>query len=162
MTQVTEPLLLPYWRSQYSQHGIKNVAAGANPMDLKRGVEKAVDSVVESLASQSKAISNSDEIAQVGTISANNDSEIGTMIADAMNKVGNEGVITVEEAKGTETEVKTVEGMQFDRGYLSPYFVTNTDKMEVELESPYILIYDKKDLFYERTATGIGSSCSNW
>ena len=124
--------------------GIKNVAAGANPMDLKKGIEKAVAVVVENLASQSKAITNSDEIAQVGTISANNDSEIGTMIADAMDKVGKDGVITVEEAKGTETEVKTVEGMQFDRGYLSPYFVTNTDKMEAELESPYILIYDKK------------------
>ena len=124
--------------------GIKNVAAGANPMDLKKGIEKAVAAVVENLASQSKAITNSDEIAQVGTISANNDSEIGTMIADAMDKVGKDGVITVEEAKGTETEVKTVEGMQFDRGYLSPYFVTNTDKMEAELESPYILIYDKK------------------
>ncbi len=124
--------------------GIKNVAAGANPMDLKRGIEKAVEAVVENLAAQSKPISNSDEIAQVGTISANNDSEIGSMIADAMDKVGKDGVITVEEAKGTETDVRTVEGMQFDRGYLSPYFVTNTDKMEVELESPYILIYDKK------------------
>lgn len=124
--------------------GIKNVAAGANPMDLKKGVEKAVAVVVKNLASQSKTISNSDEIAQVGTISANNDSEIGAMIADAMDKVGKDGVITVEEAKGTETEVRTVEGMQFDRGYLSPYFVTNTDKMEAELESPYILIYDKK------------------
>lgn len=124
--------------------GIKNVAAGANPMDLKRGIEKAVAAVVENLAAQSKPISKSDEIAQVGTISANNDSEIGSMIADAMDKVGKDGVITVEEAKGTETDVRTVEGMQFDRGYLSPYFVTNTDKMEVELESPYILIYDKK------------------
>ncbi len=124
--------------------GIKNVAAGANPMDLKRGIEKAVEAVVENLAAQSKPISKSDEIAQVGTISANNDSEIGNMIADAMDKVGKDGVITVEEAKGTETDVRTVEGMQFDRGYLSPYFVTNTDKMEVELESPYILIYDKK------------------
>ena len=124
--------------------GIKNVAAGANPMDLKRGIEKAVSAVVANLAAQSKTISKSDEIAQVGTISANNDSEIGGMIADAMDKVGKDGVITVEEAKGTETDVKTVEGMQFDRGYLSPYFVTNTDKMEVELESPYILIYDKK------------------
>ncbi len=124
--------------------GIKNVAAGANPMDLKRGIEKAVSAVVENLAAQSRTISKSDEIAQVATISANNDNEIGSMIADAMNKVGKDGVITVEEAKGTETEVKTVEGMQFDRGYLSPYFVTNTDKMEVELETPYILIYDKK------------------
>lgn len=124
--------------------GIKNVAAGANPMDLKRGIEKAVRAVVADLARQSKAITSSEEIAQVGTISANNDSEIGKMIADAMDKVGKDGVITVEEAKGTETEVRTVEGMQFDRGYLSPYFVTNTDKMEAELENPYILIYDKK------------------
>lgn len=124
--------------------GIKNVAAGANPMDLKKGIEKAVAAVVADLAKQSKAITNSEEIAQVGTISANNDTEIGTMIANAMDKVGKDGVITVEEAKGTETDVKTVEGMQFDRGYLSPYFVTNTDKMEAELESPYILIYDKK------------------
>ncbi|MTI40343.1 chaperonin GroEL [Fulvivirga lutimaris] len=125
-------------------HGIKNVAAGANPMDLKRGIDKAVSVVVENLKSQSKNIKNSNEIAQVGTISANNDSEIGQMIADAMDKVGKDGVITVEEAKGTETEVRTVEGMQFDRGYLSPYFVTNADKMEAEMENPYILIYDKK------------------
>ncbi len=125
-------------------HGIKNVAAGANPMDLKRGVDKAVAAVVADLNKQSKKIKESSEIAQVGTISANNDDEIGKMIADAMDKVGKDGVITVEEAKGTETEVKTVEGMQFDRGYLSPYFVTNADKMEAELESPYILIYDKK------------------
>lgn len=124
--------------------GIKNVAAGANPMDLKRGIDKAVSSVVEELRKASKEISTSKEIAQVGTISANNDDEIGKMIADAMEKVGKDGVITVEEAKGTETEVKTVEGMQFDRGYLSPYFTTNTEKMEAELENPYILIYDKK------------------
>lgn len=124
--------------------GLKNVAAGANPMDLKRGIDKAVSVVVENLKSQSKAISSSNEIAQVATISANNDQEIGKMIANAMDKVGKDGVITVEEAKGTETEVKTVEGMQFDRGYLSPYFVTNTEKMEAELENPYILIYDKK------------------
>ncbi|MHA7129142.1 chaperonin GroEL [Algoriphagus namhaensis] len=124
--------------------GIKNVAAGANPMDLKRGIDKAVAAVVARLREDSKEISTSKEIAQVATVSANNDEEIGKMISDAMEKVGKDGVITVEEAKGTETEVKTVEGMQFDRGYLSPYFVTNTEKMEAELEQPYILIYDKK------------------
>jgi chaperonin GroEL len=124
--------------------GLKYVAAGANPMDLKRGIDKAVEAVVAHLKKQSKTIDNSKEIAQVATISANNDSEIGKMIADAMEKVGKDGVITVEEAKGTETEVKVVEGMQFDRGYLSPYFVTNPDKMEAELERPYILITDKK------------------
>ncbi|MBY0436221.1 MAG: chaperonin GroEL, partial [Cyclobacteriaceae bacterium] len=125
-------------------HGIKNVAAGANPMDLKRGIDKAVEAVVENLQKQSKNIKGSQEITQVATISSNNDVEIGKMIATAMDKVGKDGVITVEEAKGTETEVKTVEGMQFDRGYLSPYFVTNTEKMEADLDSPYILIYDKK------------------
>ncbi|HEY0740530.1 MAG TPA: chaperonin GroEL [Chryseosolibacter sp.] len=125
-------------------HGIKNVAAGANPMDLKRGIDKAVEAVVDHLKKQSKKIKDSNEIAQVATISANSDETIGKMIADAMDKVGKDGVITVEEAKGTETEVKTVEGMQFDRGYLSPYFVTNTEKMEAELDSPFILIYDKK------------------
>jgi chaperonin GroEL len=125
-------------------HGIKNVAAGANPMDLKRGIDKAVAVVIESLQKQSKNIKGSQEIAQVATISSNNDVEIGKMIATAMEKVGKDGVITVEEAKGTETEVKTVEGMQFDRGYLSPYFVTNTEKMEADLDNPYILIYDKK------------------
>jgi len=124
--------------------GIKNVAAGANPMDLKRGIDKAVAAVVAELRNTSKQISTSKEIQQVATISANNDEEIGKMIADAMEKVGKDGVITVEEAKGTETEVRTVEGMQFDRGYLSPYFTTNTEKMEAELENPYILIYDKK------------------
>ncbi len=126
------------------RHGIKNVAAGANPMDLKRGIDKAVSAVVADLKKQSKTIKDSSEITQVATVSSNNDEQIGAMIAEAMNKVGNDGVITVEEAKGTETEVKTVEGMQFDRGYLSPYFITNADKMEVELETPYILIYDKK------------------
>ncbi|MBL7843484.1 MAG: chaperonin GroEL [Cyclobacteriaceae bacterium] len=125
-------------------HGIKNVAAGANPMDLKRGIDKAVQAVIESLKKQSKKIKDSSEIEQVASISSNNDETIGKMIADAMEKVGKDGVITVEEAKGTETEVKTVEGMQFDRGYLSPYFVTNTEKMEADLDSPYILIYDKK------------------
>jgi chaperonin GroEL len=126
------------------KHGIKNVAAGANPMDLKRGIDKAIAVVVEGLRDQSKTIKTSQEIAQVATVSANNDTEIGNMISDAMDKVGKDGVITVEEARGTETDVKTVEGMQFDRGYLSPYFVTNTEKMEAELEDPYILIYDKK------------------
>ncbi|SDJ93892.1 chaperonin GroEL [Catalinimonas alkaloidigena] len=126
------------------QAGIKNVTAGANPMDLKRGIDKAVAVIVENLRKQSRSISNSNEITQVASISANSDQEIGSMIANAMDKVGKEGVITVEEARGTETEVKTVEGMQFDRGYLSPYFVTNTEKMEAELESPFILIYDKK------------------
>lgn len=124
--------------------GVKNVAAGANPMDLKRGIDKAVSVITKDLESQKKNISTSKEIAQVATISANHDEEIGNMIAEAMEKVGKEGVITVEEARGTETEVKTVEGMQFDRGYLSPYFVTNTEKMEAELERPFILISEKK------------------
>ena len=130
-------------------HGIKNVAAGANPMDLKRGIDKAVGQVVENLRKQSKNIKTNDEIAQVASVSANNDPEIGKMIADAMDKVGKDGVITVEEAKGTETEVKTVEGMQFDRGYLSPYFVTNTDKMEAEMESPYISDLRQEDQQHE-------------
>lgn len=125
--------------------GLKNVAAGANPMDLKRGIDKAVIEIVKSLKAISKEVgSDNDKIRQIASISANNDEAIGALIAEAMKKVGNEGVITVEEAKGTETEVKTVEGMQFDRGYLSPYFVTNTEKMIAELERPYILIYDKK------------------
>ncbi len=124
--------------------GIKNVAAGANPMDLKRGIDKAVSAIVKKLHANSRPVSDNKEISQVATISANNDSEIGNMIAQAMEKVGKDGVITVEEAKGTETEVKTVEGMQFDRGYLSPYFVTNAEKMEAELDAPFILIYDKK------------------
>lgn len=125
--------------------GMKNVAAGANPMDLKRGIDKAVNEVVKSLKKLSKEVgSDNDKIKQIASISANNDETIGTLIAEAMKVVGNDGVITVEEAKGTETEVKTVEGMQFDRGYLSPYFVTNTDKMITEMENPQILIYDKK------------------
>ncbi|MFM7730853.1 MAG: chaperonin GroEL, partial [Flavobacteriales bacterium] len=125
--------------------GLKNVASGANPMDLKRGIDKAVEAVVRELKSTSKTVgSDNDKIKQVASISANNDEAIGTLIADAMAKVGTEGVITVEEAKGTETEVKTVEGMQFDRGYLSPYFVTNAENMEAELENAFILIYDKK------------------
>src|SRR5579871_5190796 len=125
--------------------GLKNVAAGANPMDLKRGIDKAVASVVENLKKQSEKVGNDNKkIEQVASISANNDGTIGGLIAQAMAKVGNEGVITVEEAKGTETTVDVVEGMQFDRGYLSPYFVTNSEKMEAELQNPYILIYDKK------------------
>ncbi len=124
--------------------GIKSVAAGANPMDLKRGIDAAVKVVVKDLKAQAKPIDKPEEIAQVASISANNDSEVGSRIAEAMKIVGKDGVITVEEAKGTEDELKTVEGMQFDRGYLSPYFVTNADKMEVELENPLILIHDKK------------------
>ena len=125
--------------------GLKNVTAGANPMDLKRGIDKAVAEVVKSLKAQTKMVGDSmDKIEQVATISANNDSFIGKMIAEAMGKVKKEGVITIEEAKGIETTVKVVEGMQFDRGYISPYFVTDTDKMEVVYDTPYILIYDKK------------------
>ena len=124
--------------------GYKNVVAGANPMDLKRGIDKAVTVVVNELANISKKIQTSKEIEQVATVSANNDSEIGAMIATAMEKVGKDGVITVEEAKGTETEVKTVEGMQFDKGYLSPFFVTNQESMEAISDKPYILLYDKK------------------
>jgi chaperonin GroEL len=125
--------------------GLKNVAAGANPMDLKRGIDKAVAASVSDLAKQSQVVgADNDKIKQIASVSANNDQEIGSLIAQAFGEVGIEGVITVEEAKGTETHVTTVEGMQFDRGYLSPYFVTDTEKMVVELENPYILIYDKK------------------
>ncbi|GGA88028.1 chaperonin GroEL [Puia dinghuensis] len=125
--------------------GLKNVAAGANPMDLKRGIDKAVEKVVASLSEQSKTIGNDkNKIEQVASVSANNDTTIGKLIAEAFGKVGKEGVITVEEAKGTDTTVEVVEGMQFDRGYLSAYFVTNSEKMEAELQNPYILIYDKK------------------
>lgn len=126
------------------REGSKAVAAGMNPMDLKRGVDIAVDKVVAELKANAKAISDNAEIAQVGTISANGDAEIGKYLAEAMDKVGNEGVITVEEAKSLETELEVVEGMQFDRGYLSPYFVTHQDKMRVELEDPYILLHEKK------------------
>src|SRR5277367_6444264 len=126
------------------REGSKSVAAGMNPMDLKRGVEKAVEAVVADLKKRSKKVKSNDEIRQVGTISANGDTTVGKMIAEAMAKVGNEGVITVEEAKSLDTELEVVEGMQFDRGYISPYFITNADKMVAELDSPYILIHEKK------------------
>jgi len=126
------------------REGMKAVAAGMNPMDLKRGIEKAVAQVVEDIQKKSKKVKNSQEVAQVGTISANGEKAIGDMIAEAMQKVGNEGVITVEEAKSLESELDVVEGMQFDRGYLSPYFITNADKMIAELEEPYLLIHEKK------------------
>ncbi|MDX8391884.1 MAG: chaperonin GroEL [Mariprofundaceae bacterium] len=127
-----------------AKEGIKSVAAGMNPMDVKRGIDQAVEAVVAELGKLSKDVKNQEEIAQVGTISANGDAEIGQIIADAMDKVGKEGVITVEEAKGLETELDTVEGMQFDRGYLSPYFVTDAERMEANVESPYILLHEKK------------------
>jgi chaperonin GroEL len=126
------------------KEGAKAVAAGMNPMDLKRGIDLAVEAVVADLKKNAKKVTSNDEIAQVGTISANGDSDVGRMLAEAMQKVGNEGVITVEEAKSLETELEVVEGMQFDRGYLSPYFITNAEKMRVELEDPYILIHEKK------------------
>ncbi|MGJ5197618.1 chaperonin GroEL [Bradyrhizobium sp. HKCCYLRH1030] len=126
------------------KEGAKSVAAGMNPMDLKRGIDLAVDAIVKDLKSHAKKITSNDEIAQVGTISANGDNEIGRFLAEAMQKVGNDGVITVEEAKSLDTELEVVEGMQFDRGYVSPYFVTNSEKMRVELEDPYILIHEKK------------------
>src|ERR1700693_5928113 len=125
------------------REGVKAVAAGINPMDLRRGIESAVEVVVEDLKKRSKKVSTNDEIAQVGTISANGDKEVGQMLSKAMQKVGNEGVITVEEAKSLETELDVVEGMQFDRGYLSPYFVTNAEKMLAELADPYILLHEK-------------------
>jgi chaperonin GroEL len=126
------------------REGAKAVAAGMNPMDLKRGIDKAVEAVVAELKANARKVTKNDEIAQVGTISANGDTEIGRFLAEAMQKVGNEGVITVEEAKTAETELEIVEGMQFDRGYLSPYFITNQDKMRVDLEEPYVLIHEKK------------------
>src|SRR5437588_9241082 len=126
------------------REGAKSVAAGANPMDLKRGIDVAVQAVIDRLKSKSKKVTNNDEIAQVGTVSANGDAEVGKMIAEAMEKVGKEGVITVEEAKSLATELDVVEGMQFDRGYISPYFITNADKMRVEMDDAYVLVYEKK------------------
>src|ERR687884_1024123 len=126
------------------KEGAKSVAAGMNPMDLKRGIDLAVEAVVADLEKNSKKVTSNEEIAQVGTISANGDAEIGKFLADAMKKVGNEGVITVEEAKSLESELDVVEGMQFDRGYISPYFVTNAEKMIVELDDPYILLHETK------------------
>jgi chaperonin GroEL len=136
------------------QEGMKYVAAGMNPMDLKRGIDKAVAAVVEELKKNSKPCTTSKEIAQVGSISANSDEEIGKIIADAMDKVGKEGVITVEDGSGLQSELEVVEGMQFDRGYLSPYFINNADKQMANLENPYILLHDKKNLEHQRSITG--------
>ena len=142
------------------KEGVKYVTAGMNPMDVKRGIDAAVDVVKQNLVSSAKKVKDSDEIAQVGTISANGDKEIGTMISKAMQKVGNEGVI-VEENKGIETELDVVEGMQFDRGYLSPYFITNSDKMTTELENPFIL-YMKKINKLTTNGSTFRSSCTSW
>src|SRR5205085_6778940 len=125
------------------KEGSKAVAAGMNPMDLKRGIDLAVGAIVDDLKKNTKKVTSNEEIAQVGTISANGDAEIGRFLAEAMKKVGNEGVITVEEAKSPETELDVVEGMQFDRGYIPPYFITNADKMRTQMEDPYVLIYEK-------------------
>jgi len=143
--------------------GLKNVAAGANPMDLKRGIDKAVAKVVESIAEQAQTIGDDyAKIESVAKISANNDDAIGKLIAEAMQKVHKEGVITIEESKGTDTYVDVVEGMQFDRGYLSAYFVTDAEKMAAELENPFVLIHDKKNQHNKRYSSGSGRYCSNW
>ena len=142
------------------REGAKSVAAGANPMDLKRGIDLAVAAVVKDMQSKAKKVTSSAEVAQVGTISANGDTEVGRLIAEAMEKVGNEGVITVEEAKSLETELETVEGMQFDRGYISPYFITDAEKMGVDLDDPYILIYEKKISTCRRCCPCLRRSCS--
>ena len=141
--------------------GLKYVTAGMNPMDIKRGIDKAVEHVIEKLKSSSKKVKANEEVAQVGTISANGEKSIGDMISKAMQKVGNEGVITVEEAKGVETELDVVEGMQFDRGYLSPYFVTNTEKMTTELENPLVLLVEKKLTNLTTNGSSFGISCAS-
>ncbi len=142
------------------KEGTKSVAAAANPMDLKRGIDAAVAAAVKDIQSKAKKIKSNEEIAQIATVSANGDVEIGKMIAEAMQKVGNEGVITIEEAKSMTTELEVVEGMQFDRGYISPYFVTNPDKMLAELEDPYILIYEKKLSGLTATPATLGKGCA--
>ncbi len=143
--------------------GLKNVTAGANPMDLKRGIDKAVEAVVKSIANQAQTIGDDyAKIESVAKISANNDETIGKLIAEAMQKVNKEGVITIEESKGTDTYVDVVEGMQFDRGYISPYFVTDAEKMAAELENPYILIHDKKISTMKDMLPVLGSNCTNW
>jgi len=144
------------------REGLKSVAAGMNPMDLKRGIDTAVSTVVSSIREMAREVKDSAEVAQVGTISANGETAIGNQIADAMQKVGNEGVITVEENKGLETETDVVEGMQFDRGYLSPYFVTNSDKMTVELEDCLILLHEKKTIITSANGTVIRNCNSIW
>jgi chaperonin GroEL len=142
------------------REGAKSVAAGMNPMDLKRGIDKAVGALVDELKKRSRKITTQAETAQVGTISANGESEIGKMISEAMQKVGNEGVITVEEAKGIQTELDVVEGMQFDRGYVSPYFITNAEKMITDLDQPYILIHEKKLSGLQPMLPLLEASCS--
>ena len=155
----TTATLLAQW---IVREGHKAVAAGMNPMDLKRGINLAVEAVVAMLGDRSKKIKSNAEIAQVGTISANGEGAIGAMIAEAMERVGKEGVITVEEAKGFETELDVVEGMQFDRGYLSPYFVTNAEKMIAEVEDPYILIHEKKLSNLQPMIPLLGADRSVW
>lgn len=139
------------------KEGLRNVTAGANPISLKRGMDKACEAILVELKKSSKVVANKTEIEQVATISANSDSAIGKMIAEAMEKVGKDGVITVEEAKGISDELEVVEGMQFDRGYLSPYFITNADKMIAEFNNPFILLYEKKNLFIKRDVTNFRS-----
>jgi chaperonin GroEL len=140
------------------KEGLRNITAGANPIEVKRGMDKAAEAIIGELKKMAKEVKDKKEIAQVATISANSDVKIGELIAEAMEKVGKDGVITVEEAKGMQDELDVVEGMQFDRGYLSPYFVTNSEKMEVQLENPYILLYDKKNLKPQRFTSSFRAS----